>query len=102
MLVTFGRRDAAERLQGRAAIEDFLTRKWSTELHYRTAGELWCHTDNRISVSFECEWQHAATGRWFRTHGNEHWEFDDDGYMRRRYMSASDTPIDPEHRRIGV
>lgn len=95
-------RNREEFFQGRAAIEDFLTRKWSIELHYRLKKELWCYTGNRISVRFEYEWQHAETGEWFRTHGNEHWEFDDDGYMRRRDMSANDVPISPEHRRIGV
>ena len=95
-------RNRGEFFHGREAIEEFLTRKWSLELHYRLVKELWCYTDNRISVRFEYEWQHSATGQWYRTHGNEYWEFDDDGYMRRRDMSANDIPIDPEHRRIGV
>ncbi len=94
-------RNRDEFFQGRAAIEDFLTRKWSIELHYRLVKELWCYTGNRISVRFEYEWQHAETGQWYRTHGNEHWEFDDDGYMSRRDMSADDIPISPDHRRIG-
>jgi nuclear transport factor 2 (NTF2) superfamily protein len=63
--------------------------------------ELWAHSDNRISVRFEYEWQHAETGQWYRTHGNEHWEFDEDGYMRRRDMSANDIPINSSDRRIG-
>ena len=95
-------RNREEFFRGRAAIEAFLTRKWSLELHYRLMKELWCYTDNRISVRFEYEWQHAGTGQWYRTHGNEHWEFDADGYMRRRDMSANDVPINPQHRRIGV
>lgn len=95
-------RNRDEFFTGRKAIEDFLTKKWSIELHYRLMKELWCFADNRISVRFEYEWQHAVTGQWFRTHGNEHWEFDDDGYMSRRDMSANDIPISPEHRRIGV
>ena len=95
-------RNRDEFFKGRASIEDFLTRKWNIELHYRLKKELWSYTNNRISVRFEYEWQHAETGEWFRTHGNEHWEFDDDGYMRRRDMSANDIPIAPEHRRIGV
>jgi len=61
--------------------------------------ELWCYTDNRISVRFEYEWRDAATGHWMRTHGNEHWEFDDEGLMRRRDMSANDYPIEESERR---
>ena len=86
--------------KGRDAIAEFLTDKWSTELHYRLKKELWAHTDNRISVRFEYEWQHARTGQWYRTHGNEHWEFDADGYMQRRDMSANDIPISASDRRI--
>ena len=85
---------------GRDAIVDFLTDKWSIELHYRLKKELWAYAGNRISVRFEYEWQHARTGNWYRTHGNEHWEFDDDGYMRRRDMSANDIPILESERRI--
>ena len=69
------------------------------ELEYRLMKELWAYTDNRISVRFEYEW-HDAEGQWYRTHGNEHWEFDDDGLMRRRDMSANDVPIRKEERRI--
>jgi nuclear transport factor 2 (NTF2) superfamily protein len=85
---------------GRDAIAEFLTDKWSTELHYRLMKELWAFTDNRISVRFEYEWQHARTGQWYRTHGNEHWEFDADGYMQRRDMSANDIPISASDRHI--
>lgn len=88
--------------QGRAAIEDFLIKKWSTELHYRLTKELWTFSGNRISVRFVYEWQYAKTGCWFRTHGNEHWEFDADGYMSRRDMSANDIPINAEERMIGI
>ena len=95
-------RNRNEFFQGRKAIERFLARKWSIELHYRLMKELWCYSDNRISVRFEYEWQHAETGQWFRTHGNEHWEFDGDGYMRRRDMSANDIPIAPQDRKIGI
>lgn len=87
---------------GRDAIEAFLSQKWSHELHYRLMKELWAYTDNRISVRFEYEWQNATTGQWYRTHGNEHWEFDADGYMARRDMSANDIPISAGDRRIGV
>ena len=88
--------------KGRDAIVEFLADKWGTELHYRLKKELWAFTGNRISVRFEYEWQHAKTGAWFRTHGNEHWEFDDDGYMKRRDMSANDIPIGAGDRRIGL
>ncbi len=88
--------------RGRDAIVEFLTDKWSTELHYRLEKELWAYADNRISVRFEYEWQNARTGQWFRTHGNEHWEFDADGFMRRRDMSANDIPIGANDRRIPV
>ena len=95
-------RNRDEFFEGRAAIEAFLTRKWETELHYRLTKELWSFTGNRISVRFEYEWQHATSGQWFRTHGNEHWEFDRDGYMARRDMSANDIPIAADDRRIGI
>ena len=95
-------RNREDLFQGRAAIEYFLKRKWSIELHYRLTEELWSHTDKRISVRFEYEWQHAKTGQWYRTHGNEHWEFDVDGYMNRRDMSATDMPISTDERRIGI
>ena len=95
-------RNRDEFFRSREAIKDFLRRKWSKELHYKLMKELWAFTDNRISVRFEYEWQDAETGQWFRTHGNEHWEFDPDGLMRRRDMSANDIPIDQSERRIGV
>lgn len=87
---------------GRDAIETFLTDKWSRELHYKLMKELWAYSNNRISVRFEYEWQDAKTGQWFRTHGNEHWEFDNDGYMQRRDMSANDVLISSCERRIGL
>lgn len=87
---------------GRESIEAFLDHKWQRELHYKLMKELWAYSDNRISVRFEYEWQHADTGQWYRTHGNEHWEFDTDGYMRRRDMSANDVPISCGDRRIGI
>lgn len=83
---------------GREAIKEFLKDKWSKELDYRLMKELWAFTDNRISVRFEYEW-HDATGQRYRTHGNEHWEFDERGLMRRRDMSANDVPIDEYERR---
>jgi nuclear transport factor 2 (NTF2) superfamily protein len=93
-------RNRHEFFTGRDAIRSFLERKWAIELHYRLIKELWAYTDNRISVRFEYEWQHAETGQWYRTHGNEHWQFDADGYMTRRDMSANDIPIAAADRRI--
>jgi len=86
-------RNRDEFFTGREAIKAFLKRKWAKELHYKLMKELWAYTDNRISVRFEYEWQDAETGQWFRTHGNEHWEFDQDGLMKRRDMSANDVHI---------
>lgn len=93
-------RNRDEFFQGRDAIEEFLTRMWLTELHYQLVKELWTFTDNRISTRFEYEWQHAKTGQWYRTYGNEHWEFNADGYMSRRDMSANDVAIAAGDRRI--
>lgn len=95
-------RNRDEFFVGRDAITEFLRRKWARELDYRLMKELWAHTDNRISVRFEYEWRDADSGSWFRTHGNEHWEFDEEGLMRRRDMSANDVPISESERRIGV
>lgn len=91
-------RNRTEFISGRDAIEAFLQHKWDRELDYRLMKELWAFTGNRISVRFEYEW-HDSAGQWFRTHGNEHWEFDDEGLMRRRDMSANDVPIDASERR---
>ena len=83
---------------GREAIKEFLTRKWEKELDYRLMKELWAFTDNNISVRFEYEY-HDHDGNWFRTHGNEHWEFDANGLMQRRDMSANDMAIAESERR---
>ena len=91
-------RNRNEFFTGREAIKEFLTRKWKKELDYRLMKELWTYTGNRISVRFEYEW-HDAAGQWYRTHGNEHWEFDEEGLMRRRDMSANDIPIEEDERR---
>jgi len=88
-------------LTGRDAIKEFLSGKWDREEEYRLKKELWAYTDNRISVRFEYEW-HDQDGQWFRTHGNEQWEFDDDGLMRRRDASLNDYKIEVTDRRIGV
>lgn len=92
-------RNRTEFFKGREAIKEFLRRKWAKELDYRLMKELWCHTENRISVRFEYEWRDAETDQWMRTHGNEHWEFDDEGLMKRRDMSANDYPIQESERR---
>lgn len=84
---------------GREAIVAFLTDKWAEETHYRLKKNLWSFTDNRISVRFEYEWYDAKTGKWKRTHGNEHWEFDEDGLMRFRDMSANDIDIEEDERK---
>ena len=93
-------RNRDEFFTGREAIKEFLTRKWASELDYRLMKELWAYTDERISVRFEYEWR-DETNQWFRTHGNEHWEFDEEGLMRRRDMSANDVPIAESERRYG-
>ncbi|MEO7715702.1 MAG: nuclear transport factor 2 family protein [Capsulimonas sp.] len=85
-------------LQGRDAIKAFLTAKWAKELDYRLMKELWAFHGNRISVRFEYEWRNAEN-QWYRSHGNEHWEFDDDGLMRRRDASINDTLISESDRR---
>ncbi len=94
-------RNRDEFFTGREAIKEFLTRKWKKELDYRLMKELWTYTGNRISVRFEYEW-HDAAGQWYRTHGNEHWEFDEEGLMRRRDMSANDIPIEESARRYRI
>jgi len=85
-------RNRSEFFTGRAAIVAFLQRKWAQELQYRLIKELWAFTDNRIAVRFQYEC-HDAQGQWFRAHGNENWEFDEHGLMRRREASINDVPI---------
>ena len=85
-------RNRAEFLQGRAAIAAFLTRKWAKELDYRLIKELWTFGGNRIAVRFAYEW-HDDSNNWFRSYGNENWEFDERGLMRRRVASINDLPI---------
>jgi nuclear transport factor 2 (NTF2) superfamily protein len=92
-------RNRAEFLQGRAAIVAFLTRKWARELDYRLIKELWACTDNRIAVRFAYEW-HDDSGHWFRSYGNENWEFDERGLMRRRHASINDLLIQESERRF--
>ncbi|HXV38904.1 MAG TPA: nuclear transport factor 2 family protein [Nitrosopumilaceae archaeon] len=93
-------RNRTEFFRGRQAIIEFLKRKWARELDYELMKELWCYTDNRISVRFEYEWRDAQTNQWIRTHGNEHWEFDENGLVRRRDMSANDYVIKESERHL--
>ena len=85
---------------GRNAIAEFLVGKWERELNYKLKKHLWSYTDNRISVRFEYEWKHTSTGQWFRTHGNEHWEFNKEGLMQIRDMSANDIKIKESERKL--
>jgi nuclear transport factor 2 (NTF2) superfamily protein len=91
-------RNRAEFLQGRTAIEAFLRRKWARELDYRLIKELWAFRDNRIAVRFAYEWRDDS-GQWFRSYGNENWEFDGEGLMQRRIASINDAPIAAAERR---
>ncbi|MBB5939126.1 hypothetical protein FHS42_006218 [Streptomyces zagrosensis] len=86
-------------LRGRREIRAFLREKWSRELDYRLRKELWSYTGNRISVRFEYEW-HDTARQWWRSYGNEQWEYDENGLMRRRYASINDLPIAEADRRI--
>lgn len=92
-------RNRAEFLKGREAIEAFLTRKWSRELDYRLVKELWAHDGNRIAVRFAYEYRDDS-GSWFRAYGNENWEFDADGLMRRRIASINEHPIAESDRKF--
>ena len=91
-------RNRDEFFEGREAIVAFLTRKWARELDYKLMKELWAFHDDHISVHFEYECR-DADGQWWRSHGNEHWEFDELGYMRRRDASINDVKIDESERR---
>lgn len=82
---------------GREQIRAFLTNKWQREHEYRLIKELWAFTDNRIAVRFAYEW-HDANGQWFRSYGNENWEFDEQGLMQARHASINDLPISPAER----
>ena len=85
-------RNRSEFVDGREQIQQFLTRKWARELDYRLIKEVWAFTDDRIAVRFAYEW-HDDSGQWFRSYGNENWEFDAEGLMRRRHASINDLPI---------
>lgn len=92
-------RNRTEFLRGREEIKAFLHGKWARELDYRLKKTLWTFGDNRIAVTFEYEW-HDATGQWHRSYGNELWEFDEAGLMRRRIASINDAPITEAERRV--
>lgn len=92
-------RNRTEFLKGREEIKAFLQRKWARELDYRLRKALWGFRENRIAVSFEYEW-HDDSGQWFRSYGNELWEFDADGLMRRRLASINDAVIAESQRHI--
>lgn len=92
-------RNRAEFIKGRTEIIEFLERKWQTELNYKLKKSYWAHTDNRIAVRFEYEWQ-DHNGQWYRSYGNENWEFDENGLMKKRYASINDFLIEEHDRRI--
>ncbi len=92
-------RNRSEFIKGREEIVAFLRRKWARELDYSLRKDLWSFSENRIAVRFQYEC-HDADGQWWRSYGNELWEFDDEGYMRRREASINDVPIEESERRI--
>ena len=92
-------RNRDEFLNGRAEVVEFLTRKWSKETDYRLKKTLWAFTGNRIAVRFEYEW-HDESGQWWRSHGNENWEFDEHGYMAKRFASINDQKINEADRKL--
>ncbi len=92
-------RNRSEFVTGRAAVQAFLTRKWEAEQEYALRKSLWAFTDDRIAVRFQYEYRDGA-GQWWRAYGNENWEFDAEGYMRRREASINDVAIDEADRRI--
>lgn len=92
-------RNRADFVNGREQVVEFLTRKWEREHDYRLKKQLWAFMDNRIAVRFEYEW-HDAAGQWFRSHGNENWEFNEHGLMQRRFASINDQPIAESDRKF--
>ena len=85
-------RNRTEFINGREQVKQFLKRKWESELHYKLKKELWGFRNNRMAVRFEYEW-HDLSGQWFRSYGNELWEFADNGLMQKRFASINDLPI---------
>jgi hypothetical protein len=92
-------RNRSEFINGREAIREFLKRKWAKELDYKLKKELWAFTDNRIAVRFEYEW-HDDSGQWYRSYGNENWEFAENGLMQKRFASINDLPIKASERKF--
>jgi nuclear transport factor 2 (NTF2) superfamily protein len=86
-------------INGREEAKQFLTAKWEKELDYKLKKELWAFTDNKIAVRFEYEWRNSS-GQWFRSYGNENWEFDENGFMKRRFASINDLAINETDRRL--
>ena len=92
-------RNRAEFPRGRSQVHAFLVRKWARELDYRLIKELWAFTRNRIAVRFAYEW-HDDSGQWFRSYGNENWEFNEAGFMQRRFASINDLPVEEAQRKF--
>lgn len=92
-------RNRTDFINGREEVKQFLTAKWQKELHYKLKKELWGFRENRMAVRFEYEWQDHS-GQWFRSYGNENWEFDENGYMQKRFASINDLPIKEEDRKL--
>lgn len=92
-------RNRNEFINGRDEVREFLVRKWSKEKEYKLKKELWCFSENRIAVRFEYEWRDES-GNWFRSYGNENWEFDENGYMEKRFASINDLAITEEERKL--
>ena len=86
-------------INGRKEVINFLTAKWEKELNYKLKKELWAYTDNKIAVRFEYEWQ-DKNGQWYRSYGNENWEFDENGFMAKRYASINDLEINESDRKF--
>jgi len=92
-------RNRTEFINGREQVKAFLKRKWAKELDYKLKKQLWGFRENRMAVRFEYEW-HDDSGNWFRSYGNELWEFDENGYMRKRFASINDLPIQEFERKL--
>lgn len=92
-------RNRSEFISGREEIQSFLSRKWQEEKEYKLKKEYWAHSDNRIAVRFEYEYQNEL-GQWYRAYGNENWEFDENGLMAKRYASINDLPISELERKL--
>ena len=92
-------RNRSEFVNGRKEIQEFLTGKWQEEKNYKLKKEYWAHSDNRIAVRFEYEYQ-TKSGQWYRAYGNENWEFDENGLMAKRYASINDLPISESDRKL--